>query len=658
MDEGFSEGVSHPSSLSADALRERLNQAEKAQRLAENRYRLLFERSLAGVYRATLDGRIVDLNESCARMFGYSKPGEARGHILQETFLAPGDFERLLRLVREHKSIGNLELELQRQDGQRLCVLLGASLLENGSEPVIEGTLIDITERKQAEDALRRSEERFRTLVEKSSDAISLVDGSGKVLYSSHAISPIFGYSLEERMGKSVFEFIHPEESAQVLHTFKKLLAQPYGSASIELRYRHKDGSWRWIEALGTNLLEDPSVQAVAINYRDITERRQLMEQLFLAQKMEAVGRLAGGVAHDFNNLLTAILGYSDMVLEKLPRGSVLSRYTSEIKRAGERAASLTRQLLAFSRLQVMSPRVLDLNVVIEEMSRMLRRVIGEDVTLTTSPGAGLERVKVDPSQVEQVILNLAVNARDAMPEGGELRIRTSNARFAEDFIAEGVRVQAGSYVALEVTDTGCGMDSETSARVFEPFFTTKEKGKGTGLGLSTVYGIVKQSGGYIWVSSEPQKGTTFKIYLPGLEEAAAPAKAADAPVQIDRGSETILLVEDETNVRELLCGMLRSKGYEVLEAARGEEALALGKNHSQPIHLIVTDMVMPQMNGRELARRLCALHPESNVLYMTGYAGNKIGAIDVLENDVAFIHKPFSAEALSQKVRSILDPA
>lgn len=658
MDEGFSEGVSHPSSLSADALRERLNQAEKAQRLAENRYRLLFERSLAGVYRATLDGRIVDLNESCARMFGYSKPGEARGHILQETFLAPGDFERLLRLVREHKSIGNLELELQRQDGQRLCVLLGASLLENGSEPVIEGTLIDITERKQAEDALRRSEERFRTLVEKSSDAISLVDGSGKVLYSSHAISPIFGYSLEERMGKSVFEFIHPEESAQVLHTFKKLLAQPYGSASIELRYRHKDGSWRWIEALGTNLLEDPSVQAVAINYRDITERRQLMEQLFLAQKMEAVGRLAGGVAHDFNNLLTAILGYSDMVLEKLPRGSVLSRYTSEIKRAGERAASLTRQLLAFSRLQVMSPRVLDLNVVIEEMSRMLRRVIGEDVTLTTSPGAGLERVKVDPSQVEQVILNLAVNARDAMPEGGELRIRTSNARFAEDFIAEGVRVQAGSYVALEVTDTGCGMDSETSARVFEPFFTTKEKGKGTGLGLSTVYGIVKQSGGYIWVSSEPQKGTTFKIYLPGVEEAAAPAKAADAPVQIDRGSETILLVEDETNVRELLCGMLRSKGYEVLEAARGEEALALGKNHSQPIHLIVTDMVMPQMNGRELARRLCALHPESNVLYMTGYAGNKIGAIDVLENDVAFIHKPFSAEALSQKVRSILDPA
>lgn len=658
MDEGFSEGVSHPSSLSADALRERLNQAEKAQRLAENRYRLLFERSLAGVYRATLDGRIVDLNESCARMFGYSKPGEARGHILQETFLAPGDFERLLRLVREHKSIGNLELELQRQDGQRLCVLLGASLLENGSEPVIEGTLIDITERKQAEDALRRSEERFRTLVEKSSDAISLVDGSGKVLYSSHAISPIFGYSLEERMGKSVFEFIHPEESAQVLHTFKKLLAQPYGSASIELRYRHKDGSWRWIEALGTNLLEDPSVQAVAINYRDITERRQLMEQLFLAQKMEAVGRLAGGVAHDFNNLLTAILGYSDMVLEKLPRGSVLSRYTSEIKRAGERAASLTRQLLAFSRLQVMSPRVLDLNVVIEEMSRMLRRVIGEDVTLTTSPGAGLERVKVDPSQVEQVILNLAVNARDAMPEGGELRIRTSNARFAEDFIAEGVRVQAGSYVALEVTDTGCGMDSETSARVFEPFFTTKEKGKGTGLGLSTVYGIVKQSGGYIWVNSEPQKGTTFKIYLPGVEEAAAPAKAADAPVQIDRGSETILLVEDETNVRELLCGMLRSKGYEVLEAARGEEALALGKNHSQPIHLIVTDMVMPQMNGRELARRLCALHPESNVLYMTGYAGNKIGAIDVLENDVAFIHKPFSAEALSQKVRSILDPA
>lgn len=656
MDEGLPDRVPHPSSLSVDALRDRLDHAERAQRFAESSYRLLFERSLAGVYRATLDGRIVDLNESCAHMLGYSKPGEANGHILQETILDPGDFERLLNLVRERKSVSNLELELRRRDGQRLCALMGVSLIENAHEPVIEGTLIDITERKQAEEALRRSEERFRTLVEKSSDAISLVDGSGKVLYSSHAVSPIFGYSLEERVGKNIFEFLHPEESAQVLHTFQKLLAQPYGSVSIQLRYRHKDGSWRWIEALGTNLLEDPSVEAVAINYRDVTDRRQLMEQLFLAQKMEAVGRLAGGVAHDFNNLLTAILGYSDMALEKLPRGSALSRYTSEIKKAGERAASLTRQLLAFSRLQVMAPRVLDLNVVIEEMSRMLRRVIGEDIVLTTLPGAGLKRVKVDPSQIEQVILNLAVNARDAMPEGGELRIGTSSVQFAEDFIAEGVRVQSGSYVAVEVTDSGCGMDSETRARVFEPFFTTKEKGKGTGLGLSTVYGIVKQSGGYIWVSSEPQRGTTFKIYLPGVDEAPTPARPPKAPVQLLQGSETILLVEDEGNVRELLCQMLRSKGYEVLEAAQGEEALRLGKSCTKPIHLIITDMVMPQMNGRELARRLRALHPESKVLCMTGYAGNKIGSTDVLEKDAAFIHKPFSAEALSQKIRSILD--
>ncbi|MGH9328649.1 MAG: ATP-binding protein, partial [Terriglobia bacterium] len=442
----------------------------------------------------------------------------------------------------------------------------------------------------------------------------------------------------------------------QVRVTFKKLLSQPYASISTELRYRHKDGSWRWIEALGTNLLEDPSVRAVAINYRDITDRRQLMEQLFLAQKMEAVGRLAGGVAHDFNNLLTAILGYSDMVREKLPPESVLSRYTSEIKKAGERAASLTRQLLAFSRLQVMEPRVLDLNLAIEEMSKVLRRIIGEDITLTVIPGSAMKRVKVDPSQIEQVILNLAVNARDAMPEGGDLTLRTSIVQLDEDFVDEGVRVQSGSYVGLEIIDTGCGMDHKTRARVFEPFFTTKEKGKGTGLGLSTVYGIVKQSGGYIWVSSEPQRGTHFKIYLPGIEEAPAPATPEDAPVRLDGGSETILLVEDEANVRELLCQMLRSKGYEILEAARGEEALALVESCNNSIHLIITDMVMPQMSGRELAEHLRALHPESKVLFMSGYAGTKIGSTDVLEKDAAYIQKPFSAEALSQKVRSILD--
>src|SRR5579885_2970011 len=338
-------------------LRDGMVRAEEGRRRAEERYRLLFDRNLAGVYRASMDGRILDLNDTCARMFGYPSPKKAQRHTLQETFPSPEDYERLMRSLREQKSINNLELQLRRRDGQLRWVLITASLMEmpQESQPVIEGTLIDVTDWKRAEEALRQSEKRFRALVEKSTDGISLVDATGKVLYSSHAVSPIFGYQLEERLGKNIFELMHPEDLQRALPLFKKLVEKQLSSVTVEVRYRHKDGSWRWIEALGTNLLEDPNVGAVVINYRDVTERRQLQEQLFQAQKMEAVGRLAGGVAHDFNNLLTAILGYSDIVMEKLEPSNPLHRYTQEIKKAGERAASLTRQLLAFSRLQVMS---------------------------------------------------------------------------------------------------------------------------------------------------------------------------------------------------------------------------------------------------------------------------------------------------------------
>ena len=643
--------------LEMKALREQAAAAREAQRSSEERYRVLFERNVAGVFRASLDGRLLDLNETCARMFGYAGRDEARAHTLQEALAGSAGYERLKQRLLEQKSINNFELQLHRRDGQFLWVLATASLVEDATEaPVIEGTLLDITEWKHASEALQQSENRFRAMVENSTDAISLVDAQGKVLYSSHAISPIFGYSLEERKGKNIFELVHPEDVGETQPLFKKLLQSPFTSVSTQIRYRHKDGTWRWIEALGTNLLEEPSVKAVVINYRDISERRQLQEQLFQAQKMEAVGRLAGGVAHDFNNLLTAILGYSDMVLEKLPRNSLLRRYTSEIKKAGERAASLTRQLLAFSRLQVMAPQVLDLNTVISDMEKMLRRVIREDVSLATVLEAAVGRIKADPSQIEQVVLNLAVNARDAMPHGGNLTLKTSGVTLEEGFTTQGIRVQPGDYVLLEVTDTGCGMDPETRARAFEPFFTTKEKGKGTGLGLSTVYGIVKQSGGYIWLHSESGRGTTFRIYLPRVDEATGPAKSSEAAAKPHRGNETILLVEDEGSVRDLLRTVLRSKGYEILEAKNGEEALEVCMSWQKPIHLTLTDIVMPQMNGRELARRVAALHPETKVLYMTGYAGNKVGGMEVLEEDAQFIQKPFSAESLGDKIRSILD--
>ncbi len=508
----------------------------------------------------------------------------------------------------------------------------------------------------RADEALRQSERRFRTLVEKSSDAISLVNAEGKVFYSSHAVSPIFGYTLEERIGKNVFELVHPEDIPRTVPLFQGLLKTPFGSAFTELRYRHKNGSWRWIEALGTNLLEDPAVRAVVINYRDITDRRNLQEQLFQAQKMEAVGRLAGGVAHDFNNLLTAILGYSDMVLEKLPRSAPPRRYIAEIRKAGERAAGLTRQLLAFSRLQVLAPQVLDLNSVISEMSKMLRRVIGEDITLVTPLGAVQGHVKADPSQIEQVILNLAVNARDAMPNGGQLTLATSNISLEENLTFQGVRVNPGPYVLLEVSDTGCGMDAATRARAFEPFFTTKEKGKGTGLGLSTVYGIVKQSGGYIWLYSEPGCGTTFKIYLPRVDDPLPAGKLSESAARKHQGNETILLVEDENSVRALIRQVLRAKGYEVVEARDGAQALEISRNSNRTFHLMLTDVVMPQMNGPELARRMSALQPGMKVLYMTGYAGNTVGGAEVLERGAEYIQKPFAADALAHKIRTILD--
>lgn len=641
-------------------LQDRVAQAEEAQRAAEARYRWLFDRNLAGVYLASLDGRILDLNRACSRMFGYRNPAEARSHTLQETVPSLEDFEKFVGSLRRHKFIKDFEAQLRRRDGKLLWVRLNASLVLNSQEPreVIEGTLIDITEWKRTEEELRLSETRFRNLVERSADAISLVDASGNVLYSSHAVSPIFGYQLEERLGKSVFELIHSGDIQQVLPLFKKLVQRPLSSVTTRVRYRHKNGSWRWIEALGTNLLEDPSVKAVVINYRDVTEHMQLQEQLFQAQKMEAVGRLAGGVAHDFNNLLTAILGYSDMILEKLSQTSVLRRYTMEIKKAGDRAASLTRQLLAFSRLQVLSPQVLDLNAVISEMDKILTRVIGEDVRLVAIPGTSLGRVKADPAQIEQVVINLAVNARDAMPEGGELTIKTSNIEIEEGFTAESVKVTPGAYVLLEVSDTGCGMDQETRARAFEPFFTTKEKGKGTGLGLAMVYGVVKQSGGYIWVFSQPGHGASFKIYLPRVEEAPdASRRLRDVPSLRDyQGNETILLVEDESAVRELVRSALQSKGYTVLEATQGAEALALCQEHKSPIHLMLTDVVMPQMKGQELAQRIRVVHPETQVLFMTGYAGNQLGNAEVLGANAQFILKPFSADAVGQKIRSLLD--
>ncbi|HXE89999.1 MAG TPA: ATP-binding protein [Terriglobales bacterium] len=391
----------------------------------------------------------------------------------------------------------------------------------------------------------------------------------------------------------------------------------------------------------------------------DITERRQLERQLLQAQKMEAIGQLAGGVAHDFNNLMAIVIGYTDLLMDELDPNSSQMKHVKEIRKAGDRAVALTRQLMAFSRKQVMAPKVLDLNQVVADTDRMLRRIIGEDIDLVVIAEPELWNVRTDPGQMEQVIMNLAVNARDAMPGGGKLTIETANVELGEADAAQHVTMKPGSYVMLAVSDNGIGMSPETQARIFEPFFTTKEKGKGTGLGLATVYGIVKQTGGYIWVYSEVGKGTTFKIYLPRVAE---PVEKSDRPsgvwkaIEPPRGTETVLLVEDEESVRKLARKCLEEQGYTVLEAANSNQALEICDRYDQTIHLLMTDVIMPGLDGRQLARRVNARRPEIRVLYVSGYTENTIVHRGVLDAGIAFLQKPFRPLDLAVKVREVLD--
>ena len=416
----------------------------------------------------------------------------------------------------------------------------------------------------------------------------------------------------------------------------------------------HQSGSYRQEHATAMRMAA--SLAATALDNVRLIEREQAKEeQLRQSQKMEAVGKLAGGIAHDFNNLLTAITGYSELSLRELNKDSRSYSKITEIKKAGERAASLTRQLLAFSRKQILQPKVLDLNAVIPEMEKMLRRLIGEDIQLGTVLDRSLGQVKADPGQMEQILMNLCVNARDAMPEGGRLTIQTANVSLKQSYRNQQVLIRAGNYVMLSVSDNGCGMNAETQARIFEPFFTTKEPGKGTGLGLSTVYGIVKQSEGTIWVYSEVDKGTTFKIYLPRVDELRPEEEQAAADI-VPRGRETILVVEDEDIVRTLTTEILADQGYRVLAATNGEEGLRLCREFDGAIDLLITDVVMPGMSGRELVEQVATIRPDTRVLYMSGFTDNAIVQHGVLDDGVFFIQKPFSPDALAIKARLVLD--
>jgi PAS domain S-box-containing protein len=501
---------------------------------------------------------------------------------------------------------------------------------------------------------LQRSEAHFRALIENARDFILLVDADGTVRYASPSMEREFAGD-ESLIGENILSLAEPAD-ADAVRALLAPVAAGLPQKSVVFRMRSVDGTLRTLETHGSQLLQDSAIAGIVFNARDITERQAMEERLRQAQRMEAIGTLSGGIAHDFNNLLTIIRGYAHQLLGSRLDTEKARAQVERIDEAAERAATLTSQLLAFSRRQVLQPKIFDLNTLTIGLDEMLRRVIGEHIEMNTAVGADSCLVQADTGQIEQVIMNLVINARDAMPDGGKLTLETANVELDAAYAAKHEEAHPGPYVMLAISDTGVGMDAQTQVRIFEPFFTTKGLGKGTGLGLSTAYGIVKQSGGHIGVYSEPGRGSTFKVYLPRVVEDVEPAKKEDLPAVEHRGHETVLVVEDEPQLRELVELMLASRGYSILTVENPVQAEALSKQYSGPIHLLLTDVVLPGISGREVARQVAAHRPDIKVLFTSGYTPDAIIHHGVLEAGLHFIQKPFTLETLTNKVRAVLN--
>ena len=626
---------------------------EEALRESEERYKDLIDSAFDGV--VIIKERIISsANRSFAEIFGYTAEELIGMDVLKLT--SEPEFVRSQIATNEprYETIG------LKKDGTLINIEVSAKTCLYEGEPARLSAVRDITERKRAEEQLCRQLDFTEAITSSLGEGLYALDKNGRVMFMNPAAELGLGWKQEELAGQNMHEVIHFQRADRTPRSSEDcpLLGVLKSGQTVKVEsdaFTRKDGTIFPVSYTASPIITEDQIIGAVLAFHDITERITLEEQFRQSQKMEAVGQLAGGVAHDFNNLLTVINGYSDLTLARLQAEDPLRRNLEEIRKAGDRAAALTRQLLAFSRKQVLQPKVFNLNSIVSDLERMLRRLIGEDLELRTVLESDLGSIKADPGQIEQIIMNLVVNARDALPQGGKLTIETKNVSLDDDYTKHHIAVVPGPFVMLAVSDTGIGMDEQTKARIFEPFFTTKLAGKGTGLGLSTVYGIVKQSGGNILVYSEAGRGTTFKVYLPRVDEGDQEYKRSAESVEDLQGSGTILLAEDEEMVRTLASQVLEMYGYQVLEAANGGAALLICERHKERIHLLITDVVMPEMSGPELADRLAQLRPKMKVLFMSGYTDDAIVHQGVLDEGTPFIQKPFAPDDLARKVKEVL---
>ncbi|MDA8141699.1 MAG: PAS domain S-box protein [Desulfobacteraceae bacterium] len=650
--------------------------AEEALRQSEKKFRETLQYLDEGYYSVTLDGVLLDHNPAFSRVFGFDGSHDLRGEKTPDFLQNPPDRKQYLDLLLTHGFVKNYPVNAKRAGGEEIFVLLNAHLVKDEkNQPIrIDGVVNDITERRRVEEALKKSEENFRTLVQKIHVAILVHGPDSHIVICNPMALEMLGLTEDQILGKAekrpAFDIYDEDGTALSVEEFpvNRVITTRQAIRDLILRVHFpyeeaKKDLWFLVNA-DPVFAGDAALVQVIVTFVDITARKQaeqekanLESQLQQAQKLESVGRLAGGVAHDFNNMLGVILGYTELALDRVPPEQTLHTELMEIRRAAESSAELTRQLLAFARKQTVAPKILDLNETVEGMLKMLRRLIGEDINLAWLPGHNLGPLKIDPSQIDQILANLCVNARDALinKEAGKVTIETGAAAFDQAWCAGRPGFLPGDFLRLSVSDNGCGMDAQTRAHLFEPFFTTKEIGKGTGLGLATVYGIVGQNNGFIDVVSEPGHGSTINIYLPRAPQAVPLPKTKEGQA-VARGHETILLVEDEPALMMMTMRMLQRQGYTVLAAGAPGEAIRLAHENADAIHLLMTDVVMPEMNGRDLARNLLSLYPNLKRLFMSGYTADVIAHHGVLDPGVYFLQKPFSMKDLLAKVREALD--